>query len=713
MTRKTSTMTSSRSVTLLDQPSLPDDYLTRVYAGVLGKIIGVYLGRPFEGWTHQRIIAELGEITDYVHDRLGQPLIVTDDDITGTFTFIRALEDRGFDPGLTPAQIGESWLNYLIENRTILWWGGLGTSTEHTAYLRLKSGIPAPASGSVACNGRAVAEQIGGQIFIDGWAMLSPGDPERAAELARRAASVSHDGDGIHGAQVIAAIEAQAFIEPDLETLLDTAVGLIPADCTLARAIADVRQWHRDSSDWYATRALIEQHYGYHLFPGVCHMVPNHALIIAALLHGDDDFSRTMMIINSSGWDTDCNSGSVGAIMGIKNGLRGIDDATGTDWRGPLADRLYLPCAEGGRAISDAATVAVRIANAGEILHGRAPTRPKQGARFHFSLPGSVQGFQSLGATPDDPEQPVRPLVISNDAGRLELTLREDSREAFVATPTFIPPEAVEMPGYQLIGSPTLYPSQRVEFTLAAPAANRADVTVRPLIDYYGAGDRVQRRFGDPCTLSAGADHTGGWVIPDVGGAPVLRFGFALTGEPGDALLVDRVHWDGAPTLTLGRPAFDSTLWRRAWVDGVDDWAGHWPEDYKLAQNRGTGLIAQGDETWTDYEVSADLDVLLALSAGVAARVGGLRRYYAAVIAGDRARLIKECDGLEVLAEVPLPHPGSRHRLKLQVTGDRISGTVDGVPIGSVRDHSLTGGAAGLLISEGTLSSGPVEVRSC
>jgi hypothetical protein len=30
---------------------LPNDYLERVYAGVLGKIIGVYLGRPFEGWT--------------------------------------------------------------------------------------------------------------------------------------------------------------------------------------------------------------------------------------------------------------------------------------------------------------------------------------------------------------------------------------------------------------------------------------------------------------------------------------------------------------------------------------------------------------------------------------------------------------------------------------------------------------------------------------
>ena len=41
---------------------LPSDYVERVYAGVLGKIIGVYLGRPFEGWTYDRIMQELGEI---------------------------------------------------------------------------------------------------------------------------------------------------------------------------------------------------------------------------------------------------------------------------------------------------------------------------------------------------------------------------------------------------------------------------------------------------------------------------------------------------------------------------------------------------------------------------------------------------------------------------------------------------------------------------
>jgi hypothetical protein len=33
---------------------IPGDYAERAYAGMLGKIIGVYLGRPFEGWEFEQ-----------------------------------------------------------------------------------------------------------------------------------------------------------------------------------------------------------------------------------------------------------------------------------------------------------------------------------------------------------------------------------------------------------------------------------------------------------------------------------------------------------------------------------------------------------------------------------------------------------------------------------------------------------------------------------
>ncbi|MGL4650506.1 MAG: ADP-ribosylglycohydrolase family protein, partial [Caldilineaceae bacterium] len=139
-------------------------YAARIYAGVLGKIIGVYLGRPVEGWSIERIAARFGSVRDYVHASVGAPLIVADDDISGTFAFFRSLAESGYANPLTPAHVANTWLNQIVPERTILWWGGLGRSTEHTAWLRLQAGVPAPQSGSIALNGRTVAEQIGAQI---------------------------------------------------------------------------------------------------------------------------------------------------------------------------------------------------------------------------------------------------------------------------------------------------------------------------------------------------------------------------------------------------------------------------------------------------------------------------------------------------------------------------------------------------------------------
>jgi ADP-ribosylglycohydrolase len=99
--------------------AIPADYLERVYAGILGKIIGVYLGRPFEGWTYQRIISELGPIRYYVNERLGKSLVVTDDDISGTFTFVRALSDFGNSADLTAAQIGHTLPENLCSLRNL------------------------------------------------------------------------------------------------------------------------------------------------------------------------------------------------------------------------------------------------------------------------------------------------------------------------------------------------------------------------------------------------------------------------------------------------------------------------------------------------------------------------------------------------------------------------------------------------------------------
>ncbi|UCC68666.1 MAG: ADP-ribosylglycohydrolase family protein [Armatimonadota bacterium] len=363
------------------------NYEERVYAGVLGKVIGVYMGRPFEGWRKADLVAHWGLVDRYVAADRGISLVVTDDDITGTFTFIRALEDSGRYAD-TPADFfAKTWLNYLIEGKTILWWGGLGVSTEHTAYLRLKSGIPAPQSGSMAINGPVVAQQIGAQIFIDGFGMVAPGEPELAARLAGHAARVSHDAEAVNGAKVVAAMVSAAFVEKDMGKLLDVGVGLISSDSLIAEVHRDVRAWAIEDGDWHQTYERIFEKYGPCIYGGHCHMVPNHALMVMAWAYAPDSFRQSQAIINTAGFDTDCNAANVGAVMGLVVGLDGIN--RDYDFQSPFADRMLLPTAEGARLTTDCLQEALRIARIGRTVMGwPQPEVPKGGAWHHWSLSG-------------------------------------------------------------------------------------------------------------------------------------------------------------------------------------------------------------------------------------------------------------------------------------------------------------------------------------
>jgi hypothetical protein len=114
-------------------------------------------------------------------------------------------------------------------------------------------------------NGKTVAEQIGAQIFIDGFGMACPGAPGKAAELARKASGVSHDGEAMHAAVVVAVMESVAFVVKDMETLLDLAMLYIPKDSLIAQLHRDVRQWCKEDGNWHLTYDRINEKYGYQI----------------------------------------------------------------------------------------------------------------------------------------------------------------------------------------------------------------------------------------------------------------------------------------------------------------------------------------------------------------------------------------------------------------------------------------------------------------
>jgi hypothetical protein len=452
-------------------------------------------------------------------------------------------------------------------------------------------------------------------------------------------------------------------------------------------------------------------------------VVPNHGLIMLSLLHGDDDFQRTLMIVNTCGWDTDCNAGNVGCLMGIKNGLEGIE--AGPDWRGPVADRLYMPTADGGRGITDAVSEAYHVVNAGRALAGERPVAPKDGARFHFELPGAVQGFRPEESVASRGTATVENVAGHSERGTRSLALRyrhvAPGRAARVATPTFIPSREIaltfERKGYALLASPTLHSGQTVRAAVAADGENDGAVTCRLYLRAYDADDALVRTYGPGAALAPGAARDFEWRVGDTEGAPIAEIGLEISSarRADGAVYLDWLTWDGAPDVVLTRPAGGGTMWRRAWVNAVDVHSPHYPEPYRLVQNRGTGLLMQGSRRWTDYRVSADVTPQMAEAAGIAARVQGLRRYYALLLCRDGyARLVKALDGDAVLAETAFPWAfGETHELGLEVVGPRLRAWVDGQRLFEVRDaeRPLLGGGVALVCEEGRTATEVVRVR--
>jgi len=375
---------------------IPSNYLEKVYAGYLGMNIGIRLGAPVEPtiWTYERIKNTYGEITNYVKEYKN---FAADDDANGPYYFLRALYDDAKDRDITPNDVARAWLNYTREGIGMFWWGGYGVSTEHTAYINLKKGIPAPRSGSIEQNGKIIAEQIGGQIFIDTWGLVNPCNPKKAADFGEAAARVSHDGEGVLGARFFCAAIAKAFETSDVREIIETGLSQIPADSLYAKVARAVLEFHaRQPDDFRACRDMLEREWGYDKYKGVCHIIPNAGVCILAMIYGQGDFNRTVEIATMCGWDTDCNAGNVGTVLGVACGLEGIADK----YRTPINDSIVMSGISGYLNILDIPTYAKELAILGYRLAGEACPQWltdsfKEGEiYFDFELPGSTHNIR-------------------------------------------------------------------------------------------------------------------------------------------------------------------------------------------------------------------------------------------------------------------------------------------------------------------------------
>ena len=617
---------------------IPRDYDVRVYAGWLGKCIGVRFGAPLENWTYEEIRDNLGELTGYLKEDAGK-IFKPDDDTALPMILIRTLEDYGTSPEITAQDMGDTWLNYLGDEHGTLWWGGYGISTEHTAYYNMQAGISAPLSGSIAMNGATIAEQIGGQIFSDIWGLVAPCKPALAADLAEKAASVSHDGNGIYGGRFIAAMVSAAFEVSDPLKLLHAGLNQIPPDSEYGRVINAMIEYHaQNPEDWHAAYAYLKVNFGYDRYSGIVHIIPNAGVIALALLYGKGDFSRTIQIANMAGWDTDCNVGNVGAIMGVAVGLEGID----ASWRDPINDLLITASIIGARNILTIPQCADLFVRLGRSLNEGANGQVRP--RYHFEYPGSTSNFNARGERGRPIHQTQR---LIEAVPTLQTSIRKLNKkgEITIGTRTYYRPSELSGNYYGATFTPLIFGGQTLRAEVYIPAD--APDTIQAAL--YAFDDNAQQRYQSAGnTLVPGQWRSIVYRLPALKDACISEVGVLLrnTGalwETG-AFYLRSLDWDGTP---VWKTTFKQ---ERAESGGISQWTrirGYWHLENDGYHGSGIHICESytGDPAWRDYEMTAEFTPLIGENHGVLVRVGGALRSYAVGLGAESQFVIYRNDG--------------------------------------------------------------------
>jgi ADP-ribosylglycohydrolase len=324
----------------LDEGGLRDHLL----GAWLGRCAGCNLGKPVEGWSRVRIrryleLADAYPIEDYlpVVDSPPEDLrlngcwpettrgnvsyMARDDDIDYTILGLHILEDHGL--GFGPMDVAAEWLDHLPFTQVY--------TAERAAYRNLARGMVAPETASYR---NPYREWIGAQIRADMWGYVNPGDPARAVGLAYQDASLSHTQNGIYGELWVAALIAASFTTDDVRRALEISLAYVPPTSRLAEAIRETMAMHASGLDWEQARDAIEDRpYAAYSF---VHAVNNAALVTAALLWGDHDFTKTIGLAVQGGWDTDCTGATAGSVFGAMHGTDGLPP----HWIDPLHDLI-------------------------------------------------------------------------------------------------------------------------------------------------------------------------------------------------------------------------------------------------------------------------------------------------------------------------------------------------------------------------------------
>ncbi len=269
-------------------------YFDKVYGCWLGKCVCGSIGAPLEGCK---------QLFHYQFDPGFWRIALPNDDLELQILWLNVIERLGLD--FDSDDLAAAFLAHVPYN-----------PGEYAYFKRnYRRGIHPPTSGIY--NNHYYHEGMGCCIRAEIWACLAAGDPALAARICRADGQIDHSAESIHSESFIAAIEAAAFLESDIDKLIAAGLAEIPADSKLARLVLDVLEWCETESDWRKIREQVLRHYGH---PDCTNMFQNIGITLSALKMSRGDLEQATLIALNSGYDTDCTCGIAGAVLGIVAG---------------------------------------------------------------------------------------------------------------------------------------------------------------------------------------------------------------------------------------------------------------------------------------------------------------------------------------------------------------------------------------------------------
>lgn len=306
-----------------------EEYRSKMKAGWLGQMAGVGWGFPTEFDFTGKYLSE-SDVPQWEQGMLNQQL---QDDIYVELTFLKTLEDYGFDVSIRQAGIDFANSRY-----------GLAHANE-AGRDNLRSGIAAPYSGHPKYNNHA--DDIDYQIEADYSGLLAPGMSQIVVDLGDTFGRLMNYGDGVYGGQFVGGMYAQAFFETDIHEIIEAGLACISKESKYAETIRDVIGWHKEHpNDWMKTWQLVEEKYNRNPDNRAfsCHYTDgkpnankdendyynnidakmNGAYIVMGLLYGDGDMDKTIIISMRCGQDSDCNPSNAAGILATSLGMENL-----------------------------------------------------------------------------------------------------------------------------------------------------------------------------------------------------------------------------------------------------------------------------------------------------------------------------------------------------------------------------------------------------